>query len=793
MHHAAADTMTRRDGFHRTGRYGLALAAILTLAAVCGGAHALERVDATTLGDHIDRAATVLSSADGRSAYVISAPSQTRPNRLVEIDLSTMEPIGGVDFAPPGDWAQGPIGARDPSGAYVYIAYQDQNARKIARIDTSSLQLVGTGALNLEAKSLVVDPQGLYAYAGSDEGVVEKIHLPTLQVVAQVSTGQTFLRSAAIDPAGTHLYFGTFTVPARVVKLDLSPFRLAGTIAFTGGEMGFRSAVVDPSGSAAYFGTYTDLDQPPRIAKVDLASFQPAQTLQLGPDALGLRAAAIDANGQYAYFGTSTYPSRLLKIDLSSFTLADSRVLAGDDGALLSLFVGSGGDYVYAGTDDSPGRLIKVALRDPVPDRLRFSPDYLDFYDVRTGSSTSRTVTLLNTGTRAATGLMFTPPAAGVGIDASACGATLAASASCPIILTYAPGAVGTLADDWGVGSLEGASTHLPLLGRGVPPPYGATVQPAVLDFGDVDIGTTSAPRTFTLTNTGSSIAADLTILDVDAATFLIDQSACVRLPAGASCEVTVRFKPSVASPAASSARIVSTIAEFDVRVALSGRGVLRESAIAFVESAADFGTVAVGDIGRRTVRLINVGANVQSGLSLTTSDPAFGVTMLWCNSLSPRSTCLVDLQFAPGAPGSFSASLQVATDQGAMAQIALSGVATGDSSPTSLVFEPASVDFGPIGVGTTANPRSVTLRNTGTDVAMISNIMVLPPFSAEGTACLPALGPGQACTIRVGFSPLVASPQSQTLIVQTAQSGHPALPLAGTGSLDAIYQGGFD
>jgi hypothetical protein len=96
-------------------------------------------------------------------------------------------------------------------------------------------------------------------------------------------TGEDRLTSAVMDPAGRFAYFGTQTVPGRVVKVDLATSTHVATLTLAAGEDYLLSAVIDPAGRYAYFGTYTS---PGRVVKIDLDSFTRvgARTLAAGDD-----------------------------------------------------------------------------------------------------------------------------------------------------------------------------------------------------------------------------------------------------------------------------------------------------------------------------------------------------------------------------------------------------------------------------------------------------------------------------------------------------------------------------
>jgi hypothetical protein len=772
------------------GRAALAIS-VLTLVAGTTTAQALERADAITLGSGVDRIQSLMTAPDGRTAFALSESGPGLANHLVKIDLARFEAVGDVNYAP-GDWASTPRAVLDSAGHYAYITYLDAMMMPtVAKVDVTTMQRVASSAIGFMAMSLVIDSEGLYAYTGSDEGVVEKIHLPSLQVVGQVQTGQAFLRSAAIDPLDANLYLGTYTAPGRVVKIDLATFQWAGVLTFTGGEVGLRSVVVDRSGTAAYFGTYTNPSFPALIAKVDLATFQPAGNLTFDSDVIGLATAAVDVSGQYAYFGSTTYPPRVLKIDLATFSLADTLVLAGDDGALRSFAMSVDGHYAYTGTDDVPGKVIKLALLQPAPDLLRFVPAYLDFHNVELGGSAIATVTLQNAGTQAANALQLGALPAGVMADSSACGVSLGAGSSCAIQLSYQPLATGTFSVNWGVSSAQGGSVHLSLLGRAIPVHRNAEITPAVLDFGVVALGAT-ATQSFMLTNTSGGALAGIFFHGADSNVFQVDGTTCHSLAVGASCVVAVHFSPRTVTPVSASLQVLVAGADVEAQLALAGSGMQTTNTLAFDNAAVSFAPVPVGQTARRSVMLKNFGTSTATNLVLTPSNSAFTVTTVWCDVITTLGSCMIDLGFTPTVAGSASATFEVRSAQGGHAQVALSGVGTGNLEPPDLAFDLLTLDFGQVGIAT-PNWRTVVLRNNGSGAAIFTGFFAPLPFAINGSACAPALSPGDSCTVRVGMQSGTPGPQNTIVMAMTDQGPGAQLSVQGTASADVVFKESFD
>jgi len=789
MYSLSVLTIFRRDIW--TSRFRAAhFLAMLVLMFASAGAVAMERVDALTLEQGANLAKSVFTSNDGHWAWVV-CQSADPPNDLVKIDLTTFEEAGVVDFAAPGDWAAGPISAIDPFGSSIYVAYtQDDFQLTIAKVDINSMQRLSEGPLGYAPTSLVVDALGDYAYMGTDEGIVDKIDLATMQVVDEIDTGTPFLRSSAIDRGSNTLYLGADLIPGTVVKVDLNTFQVVGTLAFQTGESSFRSIVIDPNGTAAYLGTYNTVFA--QIAKVDLATFEPAGTLIAGSNVIGLGSATIDRTGTYAYFGSVTFPPRIVKVDLAAFQLVDELMLDETDNSIMGTALGSDGATLYAGLYGTPGRVVKVTTESPAQNLLRFDPTGLDFHNVEIGTTGTSTATLTNAGTNAVSALNFSSTLPdGISIDTSACGLSLDVGASCTVQLTYTPTIATTLDTQWGVSGAEGATAHVALLGHAVPAHAGAEITPAVLDFGGIDLGSTSAPQTFTLTNTGD-VSMMIVAFQRDGDTyddFDIDSSACQELDPGQSCDVDVQFHPRGVAPA--SVSLALTDSSVSASIALAGYGVQSADALMPDPTSIDFGLDGVGEMIFRLLTLHNRGYDVVRNVQITSSDPAFTVDASLCTQLSPNSICDAEVFFTPEAAGDYAGTLTVTTDEGVTFEVPVSGTATGTGGTPTLLFDPQDLDFGSIGMGTEADPRWITVSNGGNGTANITSVEAMAPFEVESTDCV-TLEPGNTCTVRLSYAPQQIGKDLGSLNV-TYDIGTASMLVSGSGSTDAIFQGGFD
>ncbi len=211
--------------------------------------------------------------------------------------------------------------------------------------------------------SAVIDPTGEFAYFGTETvpGRVVKIDLETFERIDAISLegDEDALSSAVIDPTGEFAYFGTYTVPGRVVKIDLATFARVDAISLESGEDRLRSAVIDPAGEFAYFGTD---DFPGRVVKIDLETFARVDAIPLESGEDRLFSAVIDPPGDFAYFGTGTVPGQVVKIDLGTFERLDAIPLESGEDSLVSAVIDPTGELAYFGTGTSPGWVVEIDL-----------------------------------------------------------------------------------------------------------------------------------------------------------------------------------------------------------------------------------------------------------------------------------------------------------------------------------------------------------------------------------------------------------------------------------------------
>jgi probable HAF family extracellular repeat protein len=206
----------------------------------------------------------------------------------------------------------------------------------------------------------------------------------------------------------------------------------------------------------------------------------------------------------------------------------------------------------------------------------KLSPTSLSFGTVAIGTiSQAKSVTLTNVGTTtlAISGIVITGTNARDFAQTHTCGSLLAAGASCSISVTFTPTASGTRTAALSItDNAAGSPQKVPLSGIGTT----AKVSPTSMGFGSVFIGTTSPAEAATLTNVSTATLniANIAISGTDAGDFAQTSTCGSSLAAGASCSISVRFKPTASGTRTAALSITDNAAGSPQKVSLSGTGI---------------------------------------------------------------------------------------------------------------------------------------------------------------------------------------------------------------------------
>lgn len=293
----------------------------------------------------------------------------------------------------------------------------------------------------------------------------------------------------------------------------------------------------------------------------------------------------------------------------------------------------------------------------------------LDFGALNVGQTGPlRTITLRNPGTAplAISGIGLAYGASDFG-QSNDCADMLATGASCRINLAFTPAILGARSGTLAIVN-NAQDLLLPLWGTGLQA-QGALVANTSTDFGAVTVGGSDS-RVFTFAN-GGNVPATNVVASVAGGDLSLLGNTCGTagspgtVPAGQSCNLTVRYAPATigsslsgavvevtSSAAASPARLILTGSGNGVEFALSGNPATTQP---FNSATVD--TLATPNI---VLALTNRG-NVTGTLAVPAmagANPGDFAASSTCGSVAANANCTVTVSFKPAAIGARSAKL---------------------------------------------------------------------------------------------------------------------------------------
>jgi hypothetical protein len=198
------------------------------------------------------------------------------------------------------------------------------------------------------------------------------------------------------------------------------------------------------------------------------------------------------------------------------------------------------------------------------------SPTNLNFGTYAVGSTSSpQSVTLTNQGTSTLNITGVTASSSDFAVT-NGCSSTLQAGESCGVTMTFTPSAPGARVATLTFSDSDFSSPQLVQL-NGAGTSGTAAVSPPCLLFGGQLVGTTSAAQTVTLTNSGTT---DLAIISINASGDYAQTNTCgTSLSPGANCSLSITFTPSAAGTRPGFITLNDTDATNLQTVILSGTG----------------------------------------------------------------------------------------------------------------------------------------------------------------------------------------------------------------------------
>jgi alpha-tubulin suppressor-like RCC1 family protein len=419
------------------------------------------------------------------------------------------------------------------------------------------------------------------------------------------------------------------------------------------------------------------------------------------------------------------------------------------------------------------------------------------------GSSTDATITIANAGTLGATTIALSGLSAPMTFKGGTypgtggtCGATLAASSGCTIVVTYAPTAAVVTSETLTVGynnPTSPASTSQLVTGTGLALASLTILTPASspYDYGGVTIGK-ATDVTLTISNGGGQSATALAGSGLGApmvfkgGTFPGTGGNCgATLAAAATCTIVVTYTPTAAvltSEIFSLAYADGSGSTPTLTRGIQGTGITAAVLVISNGATYDFGTHPVGSSTDVTLTVTSTGSSTATGLStsgiaapMTFKGGTYPGTGGSCAAtLASAASCTMVLTYAPTAAVVTNKTLSLAYNDGANAQNATRALTgTGQSIATLSLNAGAPYAYGSKNVGT-SNDATLTIANSGGySASAIALSGLAAPMSFKdgsypgtGGTCGATLAGGASCTIVVTYAPTSSGAVSKTLVV---------------------------
>ncbi len=195
--------------------------------------------------------------------------------------------------------------------------------------------------------------------------------------------------------------------------------------------------------------------------------------------------------------------------------------------------------------------------------------------------------------------------------------------------------------------------------------------------------------------------------------------------------------------------------------------------------TALNFSPLVTGSTSpAQTVSISNPVGTAASVSSITTSG-AFSQTNNCGTSIAANGSCTASVTYTPTANGAQTGTLTVNAG-GVTDTVTLSG--TGVAPGPILSANPGALAFPSTIVGTADAAKTVSITNTGTTSATISNVSLTGAGFTQTNNCT-TLAVNASCTATVGFTPAAAGANTGTLTVTSNANNSPlSIGLSGSG-----------
>lgn len=321
-----------------------------------------------------------------------------------------------------------------------------------------------------------------------------------------------------------------------------------------------------------------------------------------------------------------------------------------------------------------------------------------------------------------------------------------------------------------GAGASQAIAEELPAVA-------GLWVTPLEIDFGPVGLGTTSPQVVVTITNY-SALPLNNFAGGAPGAPFSASQNCAGGVAPGASCHYNFTFSPTAEGDFSAVSSSSTSLGNMKINVHGTGVG----AKVVYDAHSLDMGSVYVGGSAtEQIVTLRNVGLATLASFAGGAPGAPFNAATDCAGGVAPGASCHYNFNFSPDTAGSFTATSSSSTNGGPVS-IALKGSGRSIIIGSGQRVSPLSLDFGPVGVGTTSTQLKAQIHNQSiiSDITDFAGGGVSAPFSGTQD-CASGVPSGGNCYFYYSFAPSSAGEFTATSNVYDS-FGSFSIDLHGTG-----------
>lgn len=304
------------------------------------------------------------------------------------------------------------------------------------------------------------------------------------------------------------------------------------------------------------------------------------------------------------------------------------------------------------------------------------------------------------------------------------------------------------------------------------------------LTFPPTQVGSTSAPLSITINNTGT---IGLEINPIGVTGDFSENDNChtsTGIAAGQSCTINVVFMPTTTGTRTGQFVVNSNDAAGPTTVNLSGIGGV--PVVSLSSTSLAFGNQPLNTTSSpQQVTLTNTG-NAPLSITGIAASGDFAQSNNCSGTVNAGAGCTITVTFTPTALGARNGAVTITDDATDSPQnVSLSG--NGVAAIASL--SPSSLTFAAQQVGTSSNAQTVTVTNSGNIPLNISSITLSGANSGDFSQVnnCGSVAPNATCSINVTFTPTAIGGRSATLLVTDNAANSPQSVSLSGGGVGAI------